>query len=128
MGGLGAFLIVVAGMAVVMGFFAWLAVHVRRRGTAGAGITAALASYDEAFRTTAHQAHYEIQAQADRKSPLLSPDDHWGRGEGGAGRPGSGGRGPGRARPRRARRGIVGRVARLLIAVRLLVVGRAIGR
>ncbi|MFF2848207.1 hypothetical protein ACFVT5_18080 [Streptomyces sp. NPDC058001] len=113
MSGLGTFLIVVAGMASVMGGFAWLAVHVRRRGTAGAGITAALASYDEAFRTTAHQAHYEIQAQADRKAPLLSPDDHWSRGGRDGQRPGAGSRGPVPSAPRRSRRGLARWVARL---------------
>ncbi|MFF2184288.1 hypothetical protein [Streptomyces sp. NPDC058155] len=34
-----------------------------------------MASYDEAFRATAHEAHYEIQAQAERRIPLPAPDD-----------------------------------------------------
>ncbi|MFI6696592.1 hypothetical protein ACIBLA_33565 [Streptomyces sp. NPDC050433] len=72
-------LMVVGCLALVMGFFGWLALLVRRRGTAGAGITAAMASYDEAFRVTAHEAHYEIQAQAERQIPLPSPDDPEGR-------------------------------------------------
>ncbi|WP_405440865.1 hypothetical protein [Streptomyces niveus] len=72
-------LMVVGCLAVVMGFFGWLALLVRRRGSAGAGITAAMASYDEAFRVTAHDAHYEIQAAAERQMPLLSPDDPAGR-------------------------------------------------
>ncbi|WP_405500063.1 hypothetical protein OG501_12070 [Streptomyces niveus] len=46
-------LMVVGCLAVVMGFFGWLALLVRRRGSAGAGITAAMASYDEALRTAA---------------------------------------------------------------------------
>lgn len=67
-------LLVLAGaLAAVLGFFRWLASRVRRRGTAGAAVTAALASYDEAFRVTAHDAHHEIRAQAERKAPLLSP-------------------------------------------------------
>ncbi|MFC8230868.1 hypothetical protein [Streptomyces sp. NPDC057287] len=71
-------LLVLAGvLAAVMGFFRWLASRVRRRGTAGAAISAALASYDEAFRVTAHEAHHEIRAQAERKAPLLSPDHPW---------------------------------------------------
>ncbi|WP_327358330.1 hypothetical protein [Streptomyces sp. NBC_01304] len=73
------YLIVVGCLALVMGFFSWLAVLVRRRGSAGAGIRAAFASHDEAFYGTAHAAHYEIQAQAERKAPLLSPDDDWRR-------------------------------------------------
>ncbi|MFJ8888046.1 hypothetical protein ACIRJR_32220 [Streptomyces sp. NPDC102402] len=71
-------LLALAGaLAAVMGFFRWLASRVRRRGTAGAAISAALASYDEAFRVTAHEAHHEIRAQAERKVPLLSPDRPW---------------------------------------------------
>lgn len=72
-------LMIVGCLAVVMGFFGWLALLVRRRGTAGAGITAAMASYDEALRVTAHDAHYEIQAAAERQLPLPSPDDPAGR-------------------------------------------------
>ncbi|MFJ3701625.1 MULTISPECIES: hypothetical protein [Streptomyces] len=64
-------------LAAVMGFFRWLASRVRRRGTAGSAVSAALASYDEAFRVTAHDAHHEIRAQAERKAPLLSPDRLW---------------------------------------------------
>ncbi|MEU2427953.1 hypothetical protein ABZ611_00265 [Streptomyces sp. NPDC007861] len=71
-------LLMLAGaLAAVLGCFAWLASRVRRRGTAGAAVRAAMASYDEAFRVTAHESYYEIQAQQDRKAPLLSPDDHW---------------------------------------------------
>ncbi|MFD3525589.1 hypothetical protein [Streptomyces sp. NPDC058653] len=68
-------LTVVGCLAAVMGFFGWLALLVRRRGSAGAAITAAMASYDEAFRVTAHEAHHEIQAGAERRLPLPSPDD-----------------------------------------------------
>ncbi|GGJ76141.1 hypothetical protein GCM10011583_04420 [Streptomyces camponoticapitis] len=68
-------LLVVGCLAAVMGFFGWLALLVRRRGSAGAAITAAMASYDEAFRVTAHEAHYEIQARAELRIPLPSPDD-----------------------------------------------------
>ncbi|WP_329208722.1 hypothetical protein OG257_17930 [Streptomyces sp. NBC_00683] len=105
-------LLVLAGaVAGVMGFFTWLASRVRRRGVAGAAISAAMASYDEAFRVTAHDAHYEIQAQAERKVPVLSPGSPWGRrrGEG----PGDGGPQASPARPRRPRRGIRRRVGRL---------------
>ncbi|MGW2280996.1 hypothetical protein [Streptomyces sp. NPDC001770] len=68
-------LLIVAGcLAAVMGLLASLAARVRRRGTAGAAIGAALASYEEAFRTTSYAAHQEIRAQADRQAPLPSPD------------------------------------------------------
>ncbi|WP_181766531.1 hypothetical protein [Streptomyces albidus (ex Kaewkla and Franco 2022)] len=69
------FLGFVGALAVVMGFFRWLAFLVRRRGLAGQAIRAALASHDEAFRVTAHDSHYEIQAQADRQVPMSSPGD-----------------------------------------------------
>ncbi|WP_063784368.1 hypothetical protein [Streptomyces sp. SBT349] len=67
-------LVIVAGLAVIMGGFAWLASHVRRRGVVGSALGAAMASHDEAFRPTAHDSHYEIRAQAERKAPILSPD------------------------------------------------------
>lgn len=73
-------LLVIAGaLAGVLGLLARLAVVVRRRGTAGAAITAALAAHDEAFRVTAHESYVEIRAQAERKAPLLSPDAPWTR-------------------------------------------------
>ncbi|MFJ8789179.1 hypothetical protein [Streptomyces sp. NPDC102462] len=62
------------GLVVVLGFFTWLARLIRRRGAAGAGIGAALAAYEEAFRATSHAAHYEVRAQARRKAPTGSPD------------------------------------------------------
>ncbi|WP_329125916.1 hypothetical protein [Streptomyces sp. NBC_01465] len=74
MGQLIPFVLVTVGLVAVVGCFAWLATHVRRRGTAGAGIAAALASYEEAFRVTAHESHHEIRAQAERKAPVDSPD------------------------------------------------------
>ncbi|MET8830431.1 hypothetical protein ABZX40_33645 [Streptomyces sp. NPDC004610] len=88
------FVIVLGLLAVVLGFFTWLASRIRRRGLAGGAMSAALASYEEAFRITAHESHVEIRAQADRKAPVLSPDAPWGRG-------GSGEREPRRPQPRR---------------------------
>ncbi|WP_405937966.1 hypothetical protein OG338_16020 [Streptomyces sp. NBC_00726] len=64
-------------LAAVMGLLGGLAVRVRRRGSAGSAMRAALASYDEAFRATAHESYYEIRAQADRQAPTASPDDAW---------------------------------------------------
>ncbi|MFF7209460.1 hypothetical protein ACFZAU_02860 [Streptomyces sp. NPDC008238] len=66
-----------AVLAVVMGAFAWLARMIRRRGVAGHAVTAALASYEEAFRVTSYEAHQEIRTQAERKLPVESPDDPW---------------------------------------------------
>ncbi|MDX3364961.1 hypothetical protein PV387_02785 [Streptomyces sp. ME02-6987-2C] len=69
------FVLLAGGLAAVLGSFTWLASRVRRRGLAGGAMGAALASYEEAFRTTAYASHVEIRAQAERRSPLLSPDD-----------------------------------------------------
>lgn len=70
-------LAVFGGLAAILCGFAWLAAHVRRRGTAGAGVRAALASWEEAYRVTSHESYQEIKAQTERKAPLLSPDGHW---------------------------------------------------
>ncbi|GAB2812719.1 hypothetical protein [Streptomyces daliensis] len=113
------FLFLAGGLAAVLGFFTWLAARVRRRGLAGGAMSAALASYEEAFRTTAHASHVEIRAQAERKAPLLSPDGHWGRspGETGAGavraEAEADGRRLGRYRTRRSRRALSRWAARL---------------
>ena len=104
------YLILIGGLAAVLGFFTWLASRIRRRGLAGGAMSAALASYEEAFRITAHESHVEIVAQAERRAPLLSPDDHWGRSPGEAG---TEGRRPMRPRPRRSRRSLTRIVDRL---------------
>jgi hypothetical protein len=102
------FLILLGALAVVLGFFAWLAVRVRRRGLAGGAMSAALASYEEAFRVTSHEAHIEIRAQAERKAPILLPDGPWAQSLGDAGNLNGAGRRPLQPRPRRTR----GRLAR----------------
>ncbi|TXS34882.1 hypothetical protein [Streptomyces sp. OR43] len=71
------FLVFAGALAAVLGGFALLASRVRRRGLAGAAMRAAMASYDEAFRVTAHDSYYEIQAQVERQAPMASPDDPW---------------------------------------------------
>ncbi len=100
------YLVLAGCLAAVSGLLTWLAARIRRRGLAGGAMSAALASYEEAFRVTAHEAHVEIRAQAQRKAPLLSPDDHWGRSPGEAGPLGAAGRRPGQTRLRRSRRGL----------------------
>lgn len=67
------YLIVFGCLVSVVGFFTWLKGVVRRRGLAGTAVTGALASYEEAMRTTAHDSHVEVRAQADRRAPILSP-------------------------------------------------------
>jgi len=112
MGGLLPYLVVTGALAAAMGFFAWLARVVRRRGVAGAAVRAAMAAYDEAFHVTAHDSHHEIRAQAERRAPVVSPDDPWRPGRSGAGRPGAAGRRPSRPRRRRPRWGLGLRAAR----------------
>ncbi|MEU6345716.1 hypothetical protein ABZ883_32720 [Streptomyces sp. NPDC046977] len=77
MGPLLPYVALAACLAAVMGLFAWLATVIRRRGVAGSAVRVAMASYEEAFQVTAHDAHYEIQAQAQRRMPVAAPDDPW---------------------------------------------------
>ena len=65
--------IVVAGVIVVMAGLAVLAVRIRRRGSAGPAIGAAMAAYDEAMHATAHSTFIEVQAQKDRAIPIPAP-------------------------------------------------------
>ncbi|WKX09323.1 hypothetical protein [Streptomyces sp. NL15-2K] len=62
-------LMVIAFLAVVLGFFTWLARHIRRRGTAGGALRGAMAAYDEAFHGTAADSYYEMQVQAEGARP-----------------------------------------------------------
>ncbi|MEV5970002.1 hypothetical protein [Streptomyces sp. NPDC051921] len=70
-------LVIALALAALLGLLARLAVVVRRRGTAGAAITAAMAAHDEAFRITAHESYVEVRAQAERRAPLLSREGPW---------------------------------------------------
>jgi hypothetical protein len=69
-----AYLVFLGGLAVVLAGLTWFASWAKRRGR-GSGVAGALAAYEEAYRTTAHQSHYEQRQQADRKSESGSPDD-----------------------------------------------------
>ncbi|MFD7920272.1 hypothetical protein ACFV3R_13730 [Streptomyces sp. NPDC059740] len=71
------YLVLAAALAAVMALCRWFAALVRRRGTAGAAVTAALAAYNEAHRVTAYEAHQEMLAQAERQAPAVSPDGRW---------------------------------------------------
>ncbi|MFF8724983.1 hypothetical protein ACF073_00655 [Streptomyces sp. NPDC015171] len=106
MGALLPSLILIGALAAVLGFFTWLAARIRRRGLAGGAMSAALASYEEAFRATAHDSYVEVRARADRKAPLLSPDGHWAHGPGEAGRADARDPRLPRTRTRRSRRGL----------------------
>lgn len=69
-----AYVVFLAGLAVVLAGLTWFASWAKRRGR-GSGVAGALAAYEEAYRTTAHQSHYELRQQSDRKSETSSPDD-----------------------------------------------------
>ncbi|MFD7060147.1 hypothetical protein [Streptomyces sp. NPDC059906] len=105
MGALLPFVLLAGGLAAVLGCFTRLASRVRRRGLAGGAMSAALASYEEAFRTTAYASHVEIRSQAERRSPLLSPDDDWRRAPAAPDGTGAAAGRTARRAPRRTRRG-----------------------
>ena len=66
---------VIGGIAAVMLALVLVATRVRRRGTAGPAISAAMAAYDEAMHSSAHDTFVEVQAQRDRKSAISAPAD-----------------------------------------------------
>ena len=70
-------LTVLTGLTLTLALFTLLARHVRRRGTAGAGLRGALAAHDEVWHGTAADSYHELRVQTDRKAPL--PDDRWRR-------------------------------------------------
>lgn len=67
--------LVVIGIVAVMALLIWLASRALRRGTAGSAIAGAMAAYDEAFHSTAHDTYVEVQQQKDRTRPIPAPDD-----------------------------------------------------
>lgn len=69
-----AYVVFLGSVVVVLGGLTWFASWAKRRGR-GSGVAGALAAYEEAYRTTGHQSHYELRQQADRKSETGSPDD-----------------------------------------------------
>jgi hypothetical protein len=69
-----AYVLFLGGLAITLAGLTWFASWARRHGR-GSGVAGALAAYEEAYRTTAHQAHHELRIAADRKSETASPDD-----------------------------------------------------
>jgi len=69
------YLIAALGLAATIGAFTGLMKWSRRRGTAGAALSAAMAAYNEGYHTTAYATHQEQQAAVDRKAEQGSPDD-----------------------------------------------------
>lgn len=66
-----AFLVVLAGFAVIMGVLAWLASRTRRRRGVGGAVMGAV---DEVFRPSAHRFRIEIRVQEERRLPISAPD------------------------------------------------------
>jgi hypothetical protein len=67
--------VVLALLALLLAALTGLARRARRRGTAGAALAGAMAAYNEAWHSTAYDAHVERQAQTDRVAPSDSPRD-----------------------------------------------------
>lgn len=67
--------VVVGATMLVMVALALLAHRIRRRGTAGPAIGAAMAAYDEAVRPTEYEAFLEMQAQSERSVATPAPSD-----------------------------------------------------
>jgi hypothetical protein len=68
-------LLVVGGVVIVLVGLALLAIRVRRSGSAGPAIGAAMAAYDEAMHATGYDTFVEMQTQDERKIPIAAPDD-----------------------------------------------------
>ena len=68
--------IIVAAAVLLIAGLVVIATRVRRRGSAGPAIGAAMAAYDEAMHSTAHSAFVEQQQQNDRRVvvPADGPD------------------------------------------------------
>lgn len=64
---------VLSGTAATLAALVLFARRARRRGTAGAAIAGAMAAYDEAVHTTAHDTYVEMQAQHRRGLQAPSP-------------------------------------------------------
>ena len=64
---------VIACIGALMWGLALLARHVRRRGSAGQAIAAAMAAYDEGFHSTAHDTFVEMRAQDERPQQAPAP-------------------------------------------------------
>ena len=62
-----AYVVFLGGVVVVLAALTWFASWAKRRGR-GSGVAGAIAAYEEAYRTTAHQSHYELRIQARRNS------------------------------------------------------------
>lgn len=57
---------IIGALGAVMVCLVFMARHVRRSGTAGQAVAAAMAAYDQGFHSTAYDAFIEVRAQDDR--------------------------------------------------------------
>jgi hypothetical protein len=65
--------VVLAAVGAVMALLAVTARRIRRSGKSGPAISAAMAAYDEAMHSTAHDTFVEVQAQKDRTAAAPAP-------------------------------------------------------
>lgn len=65
--------LIIAVLAGSLAGLAWMSARARKR--AIPGVSAALASYNEVFQPTAHDSHWELRADEERKAPAPTPDD-----------------------------------------------------
>ncbi len=68
-------LVLAAGAAAAMAGLALVARRVRRRGSAGPAIAAAMAAFDEAMHATGYDAFAEMQVQQNRTNAVPAPGD-----------------------------------------------------
>ena len=70
-----------AGLTIAMVLLVVVAGRLRRRGSAGQAIGAAMAAYDEAVHSTAYDRFVEIESQRDRTVNAPTPGDRPGKEE-----------------------------------------------
>ena len=73
--------LIIAGLLGSFGVLAYLAIRVRRRGTGGDVLANILAANDELWYPTAHDSHWELRLDEERKAPVPTPD-RYGKGRG----------------------------------------------
>ena len=65
----------IAAPVVIAAVLVLVARRARRGGVAGSAIAGAMAAYDQAMHSTAHDQFVEVQQQADRTTPIPTPED-----------------------------------------------------
>jgi len=67
--------VAVLALLAVAAILVLAARRARTGGVAGSAIAGAVAAYDEAMHSTAHDRFVEVQQQKDRTTPIPAPDD-----------------------------------------------------